>query len=205
MINPGTQKNGVSAPPALGAEFMPRELWKKATEVRTETNTIAGLTIIAADAWRRKLPRADPRPATSSNLGSTPVVYSFMIVDENRRVSVLTKNREGPVGECSGDISTVKNRIPSMTCLRVDIVDFSDESFPGFVHCDFTDAKGNRHTVLEKIPVVTTESLWNESTYPQPGMLPCERVECLRDDAGRARPCFHKSNRSGLPDTIHRA
>jgi hypothetical protein len=93
MINPGTQKNGVSAPPALRAEFMPRELWKKATAVRTETNTIAGLTIIAADAWRRKLPRADPRPPTSSNLGSTPVVYSFMIVVENRRLHSLRTGR----------------------------------------------------------------------------------------------------------------
>jgi hypothetical protein len=90
VINPGTQKNGVNAPPALRAEFMPRELWKKATAVRTETNTIAGLTIIAADVWRRKLPRADPRPATSSNLGSTPVVYSFMIVVENRPFDALS-------------------------------------------------------------------------------------------------------------------
>jgi hypothetical protein len=88
--------------------------------------------------------------------------------------------------ECNGDISTVENRIPGMRCLRVDIVGFADESFPGFVHCDFTDAKGDRHTVLEKIPVVTTENLWSDSTYPQPGMLPCERVECLHDGAGSA-------------------
>lgn len=73
-----------------------------------------------------------------------------------------------------------------MTCLRVDIVRFADESFPGFVHCDFTDANGNRHTVLEKIPVVTTEDLWSDSTYPQLGMLPCERLERLHDNAGRA-------------------
>jgi len=53
-----------------------------------------------------------------------------------------------------------------MTCLRVDIVGFADESFPGFVRCDFTDARGNRHTVLEKLPVVTTENLWSDSAYP---------------------------------------
>jgi hypothetical protein len=73
-----------------------------------------------------------------------------------------------------------------MTCLRVDIIGFADESFPGFVHCDFTDANGARHIVLEKIPVVTTEDLWSDSTYPHQGMLPCERVESLQDDAGRA-------------------
>ena len=73
-----------------------------------------------------------------------------------------------------------------MTCLRVDIVGFADESFPGFVHCDFTDAKGSRHTVLEKTPVVTTENLWSDSTYPQPGLLPCDRVEGLHDGVGPA-------------------
>src|SRR5258708_37604646 len=79
-----------------------------------------------------------------------------------------------------------RHRIPGMTYLRVDIIGFADESFPGFVHCDFTDATGNRHTFLEKIPVVTTQNLWSDSTYPQPGMMPCETVECLHDGEGRA-------------------
>lgn len=89
------------------------------------------------------------------------------------------------VNECNRDVSTFTHKIPRMTRLRVDIVGFADESFPGFVHCDFTDAKGDRHRVLEKIPVVTTENLWSDSTYPQPGALPCERLECLHDRAGR--------------------
>jgi hypothetical protein len=86
-----------------------------------------------------------------------------------------------------------RHRTPCMTYLRVDIVAFADESFPGFVHCHFTDANGNRHTFLEKIPVVTTQSLWCDSTYPQPGMMPCERVECLDDGEGRAlaRVCIN--------------
>jgi hypothetical protein len=66
-----------------------------------------------------------------------------------------------------------------MTCLRVDIVGFADESFPGLVHCDFADANGNRHKFIEKIPVVTTQDLWSDSTYPHPGLMPCDRVECL--------------------------
>lgn len=76
-----------------------------------------------------------------------------------------------------------------MTCLRVDIVGFADESFPGLVHCDFADANGNRHKFIEKIPVVTTQDLWSDSTYPQPGLMPCERVECLEDGKGRALAC----------------
>jgi hypothetical protein len=73
-----------------------------------------------------------------------------------------------------------------MTCLRVDIVAFADESFPGFVRCAFADADGNRHTFIEKVPVVTTQDLWSDSNYPQPGMVPCVSVEKLRDDTGRA-------------------
>jgi|SRR5215470_12338190 len=72
-----------------------------------------------------------------------------------------------------------------MTCLRVDIVGFVDESFPGFVRCAFSDADGNRHTFIEKIPVVTTQDLWNDSIYPQQGSVPCERVECLKGEAER--------------------
>jgi hypothetical protein len=72
-----------------------------------------------------------------------------------------------------------------MTCLRVDIVGFADESFPGFVQCAFADANGNRHTFIEKVPVVTAQELWSDSTYPQPGMVPCEREESLQGGAGR--------------------
>lgn len=80
-----------------------------------------------------------------------------------------------------------------MTYLRVDIVGFADESFPVFVHCAFTDAMAIRHTFLEKIPVVTAQNLWSDSTYPQPGMMPCETVECLHDAEGRnlARVCIN--------------
>jgi len=73
-----------------------------------------------------------------------------------------------------------------MTCVRVDIVGFAEESFPGFVHCDFADADGNRHKFIEKIPVVTTQDLWSDSAYPQPGMMPCETVECFNDGEGRS-------------------
>lgn len=72
-----------------------------------------------------------------------------------------------------------RHRISGVACLRVDIVGFVDESFPGFVRCAFADANGKRHTFIEKIPVVTTEDLWSDSVYPQQGTVPCERVESL--------------------------
>jgi hypothetical protein len=72
-----------------------------------------------------------------------------------------------------------------MTLLRVDIVGFADESFPGFVHCAFVDANGKRHTLIEKEPVVSNVHLWTDSSYPQPGMVLCESVERLQDGSNR--------------------
>jgi hypothetical protein len=72
-----------------------------------------------------------------------------------------------------------------MICLRVDIVGFVDESFPGLVRCAFVDANGNRHTFIEKIPVVTFEDLWSDSVYPQNGTVPCLKVESLKSDTAR--------------------
>jgi hypothetical protein len=68
-----------------------------------------------------------------------------------------------------------------MTSLRVDIVGFVDESFPGFVRCAFADVNGNRHTSIEKVPVVTL-NLWSDSIYPQEGTVPCENVEAVEGD-----------------------
>jgi hypothetical protein len=77
--------------------------------------------------------------------------------------------------------------MPGMTWLRIQIVGFVDESFPGFIRCAFADADGNRHTFIEKIPVVTTENLWRDSAYPHKGKVPCENVETVEDGSGLAR------------------
>ncbi len=83
------------------------------------------------------------------------------------------------------DVTPWRITIPGVTWLCVDIVGFADESFPGFVHCAFADANGRRHTLIKKIPVVTTQDLWSDSDYPQPGMVPCESVEPLTGDSQR--------------------
>jgi len=72
-----------------------------------------------------------------------------------------------------------------MTWLRVDVIAFVDESFPGFVRCAFTDADGNRHTFIEKVPCVTTQDLWSDSIYPQQGAVQCAKVEDLGDGTDR--------------------
>jgi len=74
-----------------------------------------------------------------------------------------------------------------MICLRIDVIGFVDESFPGFIRCAFADANGKRHTFIEKIAVVTTENLWSDSVYPQQGTVPCGKVDSLEDGSGLAR------------------
>ena len=72
-----------------------------------------------------------------------------------------------------------------MQCLCVEFVSFVNESFPGFVQCAFVDAEGNRHTFIEKVPLVTLENLWKDSAYPQTRTVPCESVERSQDNFGR--------------------
>ena len=46
-----------------------------------------------------------------------------------------------------------------MIAVRVQVVRFVDDSFPGFVECELIDAHGRRWLFVEKGPVVTTEHL----------------------------------------------
>ncbi len=69
--------------------------------------------------------------------------------------------------------------------LAVQIVRFVDESFPGWVECQFTDAAGRVHTLVEKYPIVTAETLDADSHYPQPGEVQCEVLNRSQDARGR--------------------
>jgi hypothetical protein len=69
--------------------------------------------------------------------------------------------------------------------LAVQIVRCVDDSFPGWVDCEFVDAAGNLHTLRDKIPIFTTEDLDATSQYPQPGVAACEVIEQWQDNQGR--------------------
>jgi hypothetical protein len=71
-----------------------------------------------------------------------------------------------------------------MPCLRVSIIRFVDEHQPGFVECEFTDANGTVHTLVDKVPVFSLEDLWNDSVYPQPGFARCDVLERSQDSRG---------------------
>ncbi len=73
-----------------------------------------------------------------------------------------------------------------MIAVAIKIVRFADESQPGWVECELSDAAGHRHGFLEKIPVVSREELWRESGYPRDGVIACEVVSKWVDEGGRS-------------------
>src|ERR1700692_4014306 len=73
----------------------------------------------------------------------------------------------------------------AMPGLRVSIIRFVDEHQPGFVECEFTDANGTVHTLVDKVPVFSLEDLWNDSVYPQPGFARCEVLARSQDSRGQ--------------------
>ena len=69
--------------------------------------------------------------------------------------------------------------------LAVQIVRFVDDSFPGWVACDFSDAAGRIHTLVDKYPIFTAQMLDTHSRYPQSGEVECEVVNRSQDDRRR--------------------
>ncbi len=68
--------------------------------------------------------------------------------------------------------------------LAVQVDRFVDEAFPGFVECSLLDAEGATHLFIEKVPVVTTENLRKDDSYPKPGYFACAVEQELRDSSG---------------------
>jgi len=61
-----------------------------------------------------------------------------------------------------------------MNCLAVQIVRFVEEHQPSIVACEFADADGRRHTLIDKVLIFSNEWLDEGSNYPQPGTVQCE-------------------------------
>src|SRR5688572_22766009 len=73
-----------------------------------------------------------------------------------------------------------------MPRIAVAIVRFMDEHQPGFVECEFNDAHGQLHVVVEKVLVVSTEDLRSNSPYPCAGGIECTVESEYEDHAGRS-------------------
>jgi hypothetical protein len=68
--------------------------------------------------------------------------------------------------------------------LAVQIVRFVDDSFPGWVECQFADAAGRVHTIVDKYPSFTADTLDAHSHYPRSGEIRCQIVSRSKDDRG---------------------
>lgn len=65
--------------------------------------------------------------------------------------------------------------------LAVQIVRFVDDGFPGWVECQFADAAGRVHMLVDKYPYFTAQMLDAHSRYPQPGEVQCEVLDRIQD------------------------
>jgi hypothetical protein len=61
--------------------------------------------------------------------------------------------------------------------LKVQIVRYVDDHFPGFVECELIDASGRVHTFAEKGPVVSNRWPGPDDSYPMSGEIRCEILE----------------------------
>ena len=72
-----------------------------------------------------------------------------------------------------------------MDQLAVQIVRFVDDAQPGIVACEFEDANGRRHTLIDKVPIFTDMILDANSIYPKTGTARCEILRRWKDVTGR--------------------
>jgi len=56
-----------------------------------------------------------------------------------------------------------------------------DDCWPAVVECKFSDAYGKEHTINEKFPIVTSEIITPNSTFPQKGMVRCSLLKKIID------------------------
>ncbi|HKV64614.1 MAG TPA: hypothetical protein VJO16_22105 [Candidatus Acidoferrum sp.] len=92
--------------------------------------------------------------------------------------------------------------------LAVEIVRFVDDHQPGWVACEFVDAEGRQHALVDKVPIFGFDFLDGRSKYPQPGSVGCEVLSRSEDDKGRklvristAKP-FDIESREGLSEFV---
>ena len=51
--------------------------------------------------------------------------------------------------------------------VKIEIVNFVDESNPGWVKCRLIDANGLEHWFREKAPVISAGEIWADIDFPQ--------------------------------------
>jgi len=85
-----------------------------------------------------------------------------------------------------------------MKYIPITITAFSSADQPGWVDCQIIDTEGVLHQFVEKVPVVSEEDLWGDSTYPRDGIIACEVIETGSADDGRLVTKITTSNPWGI-------
>jgi len=75
--------------------------------------------------------------------------------------------------------------VPELVDLTVQIVRFVDDYQPGIVECEFADAAGRAHRLIDKAPIFTTAAPTADTTYPQPGAVRWKLLRVWQDTDGR--------------------
>lgn len=88
-----------------------------------------------------------------------------------------------------------------MRTLSIHIVRFVNESQPGWLECEFLDANGRKHTLIDKVPVFLCEDLDRSSQYPRPGTVRCEVISQWRDNDGRELARISTARPDGVDST----
>ena len=73
-----------------------------------------------------------------------------------------------------------------MQGVNVLIAKWVDNYEPGSVECELTDAHGRKWRFVEKLPIVTRDSLHVSSVFPQRGVIACEVISNSIDVAAGA-------------------
>src|ERR1017187_7249070 len=84
--------------------------------------------------------------------------------------------------------------MPQIVDLAVQIVRFVDDYQPGIAACQFVDADGRRHTLIDKAPIFSAETLDADSRYPRLGTA--QSVLKRRCDALRTGTSQYQHRRS---------
>ena len=90
----------------------------------------------------------------------------------------------------------------------VQVIEFVDDAQPGWVRSEFVDAHGQRHALVDKVPVFSREPLDGSSTYPKQGAVACAVLERWQNSDGKelarisvAIP-YHVESTDGLSEFV---
>jgi hypothetical protein len=72
-----------------------------------------------------------------------------------------------------------------MPWIETTIVRFVEECQPCIIECEFKDAKGQTHRVIDKCAIFTHLDLWSDSVYPVPGGVRCRVLEMRYVETGQ--------------------